>query len=80
MPGCWTEAARCHDALSGLLVHQRPGGLLDALFDADVALFRAGMDLIFGRQWMSAGQEPGLPGPGEAPILVLHGVSARNPW
>ena len=73
-----------HDALPGLRLHWQPGGLLDALFNADVAVFRAEMDLIFGCYWISGEQEPGLPGPGDgtairiggAPILVLYGVGA----
>ncbi len=66
--------------LPSLLLHRRPGHTLDAAFYTSEAVFRADMDLIFGRHWIFIGQEPDVPEPGDvmairigdAPILVLR--------
>ena len=71
--------------LPSLLLHRRPGHTLDAAFYTSEAVFRADMDLIFGRHWIFIGQEPDVPEPGDvmairigdAPILVLRDDGGR---
>jgi Rieske 2Fe-2S family protein len=52
-------------ALAGLLARRAPGMTLEAPFYTDAAIFRADLDLIFGRHWIFVGVEPEIAEPGD---------------
>ncbi len=56
--------------ISTLLHRRRPGHSLEQAFYTSEAVFRADMELIFGRHWIFVGQEPDVPEPGD--VMALH--------
>ncbi|MCF3947700.1 aromatic ring-hydroxylating dioxygenase subunit alpha [Acidiphilium sp. AL] len=58
-------------AIRQLIADRRPGHMLDAPFYTDPAVFRADLDLIFGRHWIFVGVEPDIAEPGDVMTLKI---------
>ena len=62
-------------SLQQLIARRRPGHTLEAAFYTSPEIFRADMDVIFGRLWIYVGVEPDVPEPGDA-LVVDIGTSS----
>jgi glycine betaine catabolism A len=73
----WNSAA---PSLAELIARRKPGHSLEQAFYTSPEVFKADLELIFGRHWIYVGAEPDVPEPGDVmtveigstPILVVR--------
>src|SRR5271168_2887094 len=77
--GCmWNSVA---PSLAELVARRKPGHSLEQAFYVSPEVFKADLELIFGRHWIYVGAEPDVPEPGDVmtidvgptPVLLVRG-------
>ena len=58
-------------AMRALIGRRKPGHSLEAAFYTSPEVFRADMDVIFGRHWIQVGVSPDVPEPGDAMAMDI---------
>ncbi len=57
--------------LEALVARRKPGHSLEAAFYTSPAVFKADLDIIFGRHWIYVGVEPDVPEPGDCAVFDI---------